>query len=343
MNSNQTNRRDTAIALLALGALGVPSPSIAQVQKSGPSRRIGFLSLRAEPKTPVAQRPLVVALAKLGWVQGENLVLERAYADLKAERLPELAKDLLRKRVEVIMTADSEATIAAARATQTIPIVFFNADWPVEQELINSYARPGRNLTGTAYYTGVEGATKRFQYLREIAPAAKRLALLRPSIVTETLSGRRFDLGEMLDAGARALGFELRVHDIVNPQDIDTALGALSAWRADALGGGGVHVTTARQKIADFALRYRLPSAFTIRSIVEAGGLLSYAAPQSELDQLFQHWVAYADRILRGARPGDLPVHQPKKFELVINLKTARALGLTVPQPLLLRADEVIQ
>ena len=345
------NRRDAIAAVLALGAAAGPLGIRAQEEKSGPSgerRIIGYLSLELAPNPPPTREqwrrsPIAQALRKLGWDEGHNLAIERAHANLNAGMLRKLAEGLVRKRVEVIITNGPEATVAAARATRSIPIVSFNLVWPEEQGLIDSLARPGRNVTGVSFYAGVETSAKRMEFLREVAPAAKRLSWIWPPDYEETVAGGRFSMAPAFESMARKLGFELRLHRIQKSEDIETALGEIAAWRAQALSASGEHAIRAARRIAEFALDRRLPSAFPSAAIVEAGGLLSYAVAQGDMMLLFNRSLEYVDRILRGARPADLPVERPSRYELVINLKTAKALGLAVPQALLLRADRVIR
>jgi putative ABC transport system substrate-binding protein len=329
-----------------IGSAFAAPRTLAQTTKSSSPRRVGFLLPTADPgpKVPGPQRGGSMALRKLGWIEGENLIIERAFADRKYDRLPGLAEGLVRKGVEVIATDGSEATLAAARATMTVPIVFGQVVWPVEQGLINSFARPGRNLTGIAYYTGVEVTNKRLEFLRQVAPAARRLSWLWPGDFAETVSGGRVDMAAVMGAAAKELGFETRFHDIRKPEDVEPALNEAAAWRAQALQvSGGLTSATERQRIADFALHHRLPCAAPSESLVEAGALLSYAPSPSEGPHLLARYFSLVDRILRGAKPADIPVERPSKYDLVINLKTAKALGLNIPQPMLLRAERVIE
>lgn len=214
---------------------------------------------------------------------------------------------------------------------------------------IDTYGRPGRNVTGQTYSTGIEVYTKRLQFLREIAPAAKRLSWLIPAelVSLETVAGGRFDLAALLEAGAKGLGFETRFHPFRTAQDIDAAFSDITAWRAQAVAAGALAGSDMgdmrQQRIAELALRHRLPSAFVYRWPVEIGGLLSYATSASELESLGTRFIEYVDRILRGTPPADLPVERPSRYELVINAKTAKALGLTIPPALQARADEVIR
>jgi putative ABC transport system substrate-binding protein len=282
-------------------------------------------------------------LSKKGWILGDNIVVERVYANWKTERLPALAAELVRKRVDVI-TCDDETMVAAARATQSIPILFGRALMPMEQGLIESFAKPGRNLTGTAMHAGTEVATKRLEFLRAIA-RGDRLSWLwgGDTRFAGTVAGGRFDIAKMYESAAARLGFNVRLHFVPAPADIDKVFEEIVDWKAQAITGGGRQVFEVRNRVAEFALRNRLPLANNSRGYVEAGGLLSYGPPDSEAVLLGQGFVEYLDRILRGAKPAELPVIQPSRYELVINMKTAKTLGLTIPQSVLQRADETIQ
>jgi putative ABC transport system substrate-binding protein len=244
--------------------------------------------------------------------------------------------------VDVIWTGGQPAPVAA-RATRTIPIVFNGAGWPVEMGLIDSFGRPGRNVTGVSFYTGIEVSQKRLEFLREIAPAAKRLSWILAPDTAGTVDGKHVDLVSLVDPAARKLGYETRYHNVFGPRDIDQALAEALAWRANALsvaGGGPIYV--ARKRISDFALEHRLPTASAFAPFTEAGGLLSYSATGTSTT-LSARSADYVDKILRGAKPSDLPVERPSRYELVINLKTAKALGLKVPQSLFVRADRLIE
>lgn len=339
------NRRDSIFALSALGLASAAPSALAQAAKSGAMRRVGylFLSPDPEPNLPGPQRRGSQALRKLGWTEGENLIIERSFADNQVERLAGLADALILKGVEVLITVGPEATLAAARATKTVPIVFWGVVWPLEQGLIDSFARPGRNVTGTAFYTGVEVSNKRLEFLREIAPKARRLSWLWPGDFAETLSGGSFDMIPAMGAAAKALGFEARFHDVRRQADVETALGEVADWRAQALSVAGSSLLHAeRQRIADFALRQRLPSATPNLQMTEAGCLLYYGPSASEAPLLFTRYHDMVNRILRGANPAELPVERPSRYDLVINMKTAKALGLKIPQSVLLRAERVI-
>lgn len=341
-----TTRRD---ALAVLAALSAVSLAFAQTPIRGSPKRIGELSLRAGPEKPDPGKPLEDeryfwdALGKKGWTLGDNIVIERAYADWKTERLPGLAAELVRKRVDVILCEDQTEMVAAARATQSIPILFNGAFMPMEQGLIESFSRPGRNLTGTAQHAGTEVATKRLEFLRAIVRSERLSWLWSGDRFVETVAGGRFDMAKMYESAATGLGFNTRLHFVSAPTDIDKVFEEVIAWKAQAITGGGWQVSEVRNRVAEFALRNGLPLASNHRSYVEAGGLLSYGPSRSERDLLGQHFIAYLDRILRGAKPSELPVIQPSRYELVINMKSAKALGLTIPRSVLQRADEIIQ
>ena len=321
-------------------ALAAP---LVRAQAPAEVRTMGYLVLEETPKFLAAEGPAAKLLAKYGWTYGKNLLIERRYAELRTERLAEMADDMVRRRVDVLFTTGSEATLAAARATSTIPIVFFGVQWPVEQGLIDSFARPGRNLTGTSWYTGVEVSNKRMQFLRELAPNAKRVAWFWPPAYAEKLSGGQADMISPMRAAAKDMGFETRFFDIRKLEDIDSAFKSALSWKAQAVSASGPHVSAARDRFAELALRHRLPTAFPSFSNVEAGGLVAYGLGDTEGWRMFARSVEYIDRILRGAKPADLPVERPDRYELVINRKTATALGLKIPQSLLLRADRVIE
>jgi putative ABC transport system substrate-binding protein len=337
-----TTRRD---ALLALPFLYPASQARAQAPKHSPPKRLGVLSPSFEPQLPRSQRPFYVSLSEMGWILGDNLIVEPAFADGKIERVQELAEELVRKRVDVISVIGDFASVIAARATRTIPIVFSFVFFPVEQGLIDSFARPGRNVTGRSDFDGVEVSFKRLQLLREAAPSAKRLSWITGGTSPTTVSGTRWDLSPMLEATAKELGFEIRFHDWSALQDIDAIFGDMNTWHAQAVTAGIGWAFEGRQRLAELALRHRLPSAFIFRQVVEAGGLLSYGPVQSQAEfaSASRQVAGYVDRILRGTPPADLPVQRPDRYELVLNMKTANALGLTIPRSLLLQAGEVIQ
>ena len=328
------------VVLLALRLLGVPHAAEAQRSEVP---RIGILSSYTEPDPHV--EALKHALRALGWVEGENVVLESRYAKGQFERLPELAADLVRVKVDVLVVDACGAPLnAASQVTTTIPIVVAACnDDLVATGLISSLSRPGGNLTGLSELTPELGA-KRLELLKEATPKVKRVAVLWNPAYSERFSANfRFwssDWKEMR-AAAQVLGITLQSVEIRGPDDLDTAFSAMARERAEALTTFSDRlIVLHRKRIADLVAKNRLPAVYASREIVDAGGLMSYGSSTFEM---FQRAAVYVDKILKGAKPGDLPVEQPTKFALVINLKTARALGLTIPQSLLIRADDAIR
>jgi putative tryptophan/tyrosine transport system substrate-binding protein len=275
-------------------------------------------------------------LKESGYVEGENLAIEYRWAENEPERLPILAADLVRRQVKVIAAMGPPASMAAAGATTTIPIVFGVPEDPVRLGLVASLARPGGNATGVNFFSA-ELAAKRLELLHELVPTAKRVAvLLNPAEPTIAAANLRD-----VEGAASAVALQIRVFNASTIAEIDTAFAALASERPDALFiSGGPFFVNRRVQIAHLATRYALPAIASQRLYPEAGGLVSYGA--SVTDAHRQAGV-YVGRILKGAKPADLPVVQSTKFELVINLSTARALGIEVPPNLLARADEVIE
>jgi putative ABC transport system substrate-binding protein len=288
--------------------------------------------------TPATQGQWVAAfvqrLRELGWVEGHNLTIDYRWAEGRSERFAEIAAEIVRLKVNVIVTVTTPAALAAKQATSLIPIVFAAAGDPVGTGLVASLARPGGNVTGLSNLISDTGG-KKLQLLREIVPDLGRLAIManvsNPAVVLEL---------DDAQAAARTLGLEVTISEVRRVEDIASAFDALKG-RADALYVcADPLMYTHRIRINTLALSVRLPTMHGIREYVEAGGLMSYGA---NIADLFRRNAEYVDRILRGAKPSDIPVEQPTKFDLVINLTTARALGLTVPPILLARADEVIE
>lgn len=338
------NRRDAVLGLMALGATTGSLGLRAQSQPSSQTRTLGILARgSSQGAEGFFLGALRTRLKELGWIEKQNLVIEGAFADNKVDRLPALAEELVRKRVDVIWAAGGEMAVAAARATKTIPIVFIGASWPVETGLIDSFGRPGRNVTGVSTYTGIEVSSKRLDFLKEIAPTVTRLSWILDSSSEATVAGGRFDVRPMLDPPARSLGYEVRFHYVQKSEDLDPVFAEILDWRAQALSVAFSSATfTARERIATFALRNRLPSVTAMAPLVDAGGLLSYNAADFFTASI-PIGAEYVARIFRGARPGDLPVQRPSKYELVINLKTAKSLGIKIPQSIFLRANRVIE
>jgi putative ABC transport system substrate-binding protein len=326
---------------LAASAALLAAPAIRAQARDLPV--LGVLSPIVAPSaTEWARHPAALELARLGWVDGKTLAIENAYADGREDRLAELADHLVRRRVDVIWARGPEAAVAAARATRTIPIVFGSVPFPVELGLVDSLPRPGRNATGVAFLTGDATQTaKPLEFLRELAPGVTRLSSLYSPHNLRTLAGQEYKGYVGFDRSVQALGFELGREDVDGPADYDAAFGRILAWRAEALLALSTPLNwRERARIVEFARRNRLPSAHDTHAFVEAGGLVSFGPV---LWAIGVQCMRYIDRILRGARPAELAVELPSKTELAINLATARELGLTVPQPLLLRADRLVQ
>ncbi len=340
---SQIRRRDFLISAAALLAA-----SLARAQQSGRVPVLGALYLGRKP-TPeeLAKRPLIVKLRSLGWVEGQNLVVENAFAEGRDDRLAELAAELVRKRVDVIYAFGPDAAVAAARATKTIPIVFWAVPYPVEQGLIKSYARPGGNVTGAMQQPAnpTEFFTKQLQLMKEIAPSIARVASIRSPTTFRSVTHGQLEVTEKqqstIESAARSLKIELKRYAVAKGEDFDSAFAAILAFKAQGLSVAGSPLTlTARPRIVDFANSNRLVSSVLDKTWVQAGGLFSYGAdPSSTIGQA----AICIDKILRGARPADIPVEMPTKFELIINMKTAKAIGITIPRSVLARADEVIE
>ena len=278
---------------------------------------------------------VVAALRELGWVEGKNVVFEPRFAENRLERLPELATDLVRLKVDVIAAAGTLAPLAAKQATSTIPIVMTAAGDPLGSGLVASLARPGGNVTGMSLMAPDLGG-KRLELLKEVVPRLARVAVLWNA--ANPYSALVF---KETQAAGRTLGIEIQSLEVRAPDDFDGAFEAARRERPDALITVEDPLTfSQRQRVADFTAEQQLPSLHGLREFAAAGGLLSYGA---NLVDLFRRAAGYVDKILRGAKPADLPVQQPTKFELVINLKTAKTLGLTVPLTLQASADEVIE
>ena len=274
-------------------------------------------------------------LKDTGFVEGENLAVEYRWAENQMDRLPELVAELVHRQVAVLVTVGN-ATTLAAKATTTIPIVFNVNEDPVRLGLVASLARPGGNLTGVNFFN-VELTAKRLELLRELVPAAVRVAVLvNPASVTSTENTMRD-----LEPAARAMGLQIKVFNASTSREIEAAFAALVRERSDILFvAGDGFFNSRRVQLANLTVRHALPAAFSQREIAEAGGLMSYG---SDILDVYRQSGLYTGRILKGAKPADLPVVQSAKFELVINASTARMLGISVPDKLLVAADEVIE
>jgi putative ABC transport system substrate-binding protein len=328
------DRRDTVLALLALGA----APLAADAQQAAKVARIGYLS-NGLASSPQRRDAFLQGLRDLGYVEGRNVVIEYRDAEGKLEQVPARAAELVALKVDVIFVGGgTRVALGAMQATKTIPIVFAGVGDPVESGLVTSLARPAGNVTGlSSLGAGLVG--KNLELLKQAVPGVDRVAVLW---VPGAL-GERTDK-EMLtgaDVAARALGIRLQFVGARSEEEFAKAFSDMSSARAGAL----TVLPSARfqreyKRLVDLAAKNRLPTVYASREFVDAGGLMSYGANFADL---YRRAATYVDKILKGAKPGDLPVEQPTKFELVINLKTAKALGLTIPQSMLAHADEVIQ
>jgi ABC-type uncharacterized transport system substrate-binding protein len=330
-------RRTFARALALLSAAG---PLAARAQPGAKVARIGVLLMAAPDSAEM--RPTFDAfrraLHERGYAQGRNLEIDFRVADGRVERLPALARELVALDPDVIVTGPTPAARAAREATATIPIVAVAMQDPVGDRLVASLARPGGNLTGLTFL-GPELAPKCLSLLKEAVPGATRIAVLwHPGSIGEETAKALF---ERTEDAVRTLGVQLQPVALRDSGDLERGYAAMTRERANALLLFPSPVLfTARRRVAALAAAHRLPSIGNAREYADLGCLLSYGASIAEL---YRRGAGYVDRILKGAKPGELPIEQPTQFELVINLKTAKALGLTIPQPLLLRADEVIE
>ena len=318
-----------------LGGVAVAWPLAAGAQQPNKIPRIGLLSPFSPSDSALWDRAFLQGLRDLGWVDGNSIIVERRYADGKNDRLPELVADLARLKVDVIVTSVSTDSLAAKNATREIPIVMAAAGDPVAIGIVDSLSRPGGNITGLSQMTP-DLAGKRLELLREIAPNVASVAVLfNPDDPISTLGLKE------IQPSAQKLAVQVHALEVRNPVDLDKALDAAAVARVGALAimPNPVFVTNLKQ-IAGFALQNKLPSMFHLREFADDGGLLSYGVDRSDL---YRRAATFVDKILKGAKPADLPIEQPTKFDLVINLKTAEALGLTVPSALLATADEVIE
>src|SRR5215472_4455746 len=334
--SDSPLRAYTLIAVLILLPALLAAPLAADAQQAGKVPRIGFLSLTS----PSDRAPLLDAfrqrLRELGWVEGENIVIDYRYAEGRVDRLPDLAAELVRLKVDLIVSWGTQGVTAAKNATETIPIVMIAVRDPVGIGLIASLPRPGGNVTGVSGYAGLEIVAKQLELLKETVPKLRRVAILsNPTNAYHQLAIRE------VNVPARSLGVQLQLLEARGPNEFDGAFAAMAKERVGALLVlSDAMLNSHRTRLADLAATSRLPAAYGVRESVEAGGLMSYGP--SFID-FYRRAATYVDKILKGAKPADLPVEQPMKFELVINLKAAKALGLTIPQWLLQRADEVIR
>ncbi len=323
-----------ALWLLATVFLATVSPAEAQQPTKVP--RIGYLAAVSLSSVEARVEAFRQGLRELGYVEGKNIVIEWRSSEGKADRLPGLAAELVRLKVDVIVTSGPPATRAAKEATSTIPIVMTIDTDPVGNGFVASLARPGGNMTGlSTLYPEISG--KRLELLKEIVPKLSRVAVFGES----TNPGNAQSLRET-EVAAAAFGVQLQYLDVPGPKDIETAFRAASKGRAEAvlmMVAGPVYIPH-RTQVVELAVKSRLPAIYRNREDVEAGGLMTYGVNVNDLDR---RAATYVDKILKGAKPADLPVEQPTKFEFIINLKAAKQIGLTIPPNVLARADKVIK
>jgi putative ABC transport system substrate-binding protein len=320
-----------------LGGAAAIWPLAARAQQSGKVPRIGYLSpvdrhAGFVPRDEAFQQ----GLRELGYVEGTNIVVEYRFAEGRFDRLPALAAELVQLKVDVIVAVVTQASLAARDATKTIPIVMAGVSDPVGSGLIANLARPGGNVTGTASQTS-EVVGKSLEFLKEVIPGAERVAAFwNPgNAVFQTRMLKE------AETSAAALNVQLKAFGARNTGELDAAFAAIAQERADALLVlADPFLILQQKKIVDFALKRRLPAIYATKEHAAAGGLMTYGP---NIEGQFRRAASYVDRILKGAKPADLPVEQPTQFELIINLKTAKTLGITIPTTLLGRADEVIE
>jgi putative ABC transport system substrate-binding protein len=312
------------------------APLAAQAQQAGKLYRVGWLSAGSSESNQPTDQAFLQGLSVRGWIEGQNVIVERRWANGRNERLPALAAELVQRKVDVIVAVAEAAALAAKEATQSLPVVMLLVADPVGSKLVDSLARPGGNVTGMTFTPTLELLGKRLALLKETVPHASRVAILsnpaNPSHVREL---------KAIQAAAGPLKLQVARLEARGPEEFDRVFAAMRREQAEGL---LVLVdsmfTIHRARLAELAATYHLPMLCGLREYVVAGGLMAYGV---NIVDYLEGAASYIDRILKGARPGDLPVEQPTKFELVINLKTARRLGLTIPPSLLVRADQVVE
>jgi len=316
---------------------GLFNPVAAEAQQAAKIARIGYLAINLAT-APHMREAFLQGLRDLGYVEGRNVVIEYRDAEGNVERLPALAAELVALKVDVIVAGGTPQALAAKQATRTVPIVFAAAGDPVTSGLVTSLARPGGNLTGLSALAP-ELVGKCLEHLKQAVPGVSRVAVLwQPGAYPERTEK---DMLKGADVAARALGVRLQFVEARGPDDFDRAFSDMTRARAGALTVlPSTMFIIERRRLVDLAAKNRLPAVYAYRELVDAGGLMAYGA---DLADMFRRAATYVDKILKGAKPGDLPVEQPTKFELVINLKTAKVLGLTIPPSVLGRADHVVE
>ena len=323
---------DRRTFLAGAGAVVLALPLAAEAQQPGKVSRIGVLAT-ANPRSAPFYQAFEQRLRELGYVDGQNIAFEYRDAEGKLDRLPGLAAELVRLNVNVIVAASDAATRAAKEATTAIPILIAGINFdPVALGYVASLARPGANVTGV-FFLHLELTAKRFDLFKEMLPRVKRVAVFTDLVAADQLA--------KVEAANRSIGLKLQPLKLQNSPDLEDAFRVVMRSHAEALFVlESAVIFRVRREIAQVALKDRLPTSFAFREYVDAGGLMAYGV---NFSNMFRRVAEYLDKILKGAKPADLPVEQPTKFELVINLKTAKALGLTIPPSLLARAEEIIQ
>ena len=314
--------------------LALESPGVAQ-QPEKKIPRIGYLGVNPRSVNLARIEAFQQGLRELGYSEGKNIVIEWRSAEGKVDRLPALASELVRVKVDIIVTNGPTSTRAAKEATVTIPIVMTFDDDPVGNGFVDSLARPGGNITGLSTLSP-EISGKQLELLKEVVPRLSRVAVFGSSIQP----GNAQSLKEV-ELAARAFGVQLQYLDVLDPKDIETAFRTAGTWRAEAvLALASLVLNSHRTQVGELAVKSRLPAIYRRPEFVEDGGLMSYATSYTDLNR---RAATYVDKILKGAKPGDLPVEQPTKFEFIINLKAAKQIGLMIPPNVLARADKVIR
>jgi putative tryptophan/tyrosine transport system substrate-binding protein len=328
------NKRKLSSFVLCVVILALWLP--AEAQQAGKVARIGFL----DPSTVSGMAGLLEAfrqeLSKLGWIEGKNITIEYRFAEQKSERLPELAAELVRLKVDLIVTSGGPTPLAAKKATSTIPIVMTNSVDPVGQGLVASLARPGGNVTGNSGLSP-ELITKMLEILKDTVPRLTRVGLLRSAV------GVAADL-QLKELRPAAVALKLKLEEIETQPDAEGLESAFKTAKQKQVGAimvnPGRRFAAEKKRIVELASKYRLPAIYFSKEYVDEGGLMSYG---TDFDDLFRRAAVYVDKILKGAKPADLPVQQATKFEFVINLKAAKQIGLTIPPDVLARANKVIK
>jgi putative ABC transport system substrate-binding protein len=323
------------VLLVTLILVLLSAAQLVRAQQPAKIPRIGYLSGSSRSTSPDRREAFRQGLRELGYVEGKNIVIESRYAEGKFDRLPALATELVRLKVDIIVTAGPQATRPAKQVTSTIPIVMGQDPDPVGNGFVASLAQPGGNITGLATFAP-ELSGKQLELLKETVPKLSRVAVFG----TSTNPGNAQNLREV-ELAAKAFGVKLQYLDVLSPKDIETAFRAASKERADAiLLLPGPVLNLQRAQITDLAVKSRLPAIYPQTEYMEAGGLMYYG---TNTPDLFRRAATYVDKLLKGRTPADLPVEQPMKFEFIINLKAAKQIGLTIPPNVLVRADKVIR